>query len=337
MVARREAEELRIDDAPGGLVLDGDATILDQPDAVTRAVAAVRCPNAGEVIVSARGGLGVPRPRRPPSPRRRQHGSLARRDSLVPDADGRPRRAARAASSTSRRSMLEPLRRRGAAPVRRFAGGVSAAFTSQLAALRRDGRASAAPPRDRRRARARGDGASCPRELFVPPSSCAERVRRRGAADRPRADDLAAVHRRRDVRAARAAAATSACSTSARARGTRPPCSPSSRRGDSIERIPALARGGARRARRGGLRRASTCRSATARLGAPDHAPFDAIAVAAASAACRRRSTSSLRSVGGSSSRAGSRGQRLVAILRTAGGPVETASLGCRFVPLVAD
>ena len=84
VVARREAEELRIDDAPGGLVLDGDATILDQPDAVTRAVAAVRCPNAGDVIVSAREGwefhdLGGGHHLGGGS-----HGSLVATDSLVP-------------------------------------------------------------------------------------------------------------------------------------------------------------------------------------------------------------------------------------------------------------
>jgi hypothetical protein len=33
--------------------------------------------------------------------------------------------------------------------------------------------------------------------------------------------------------------------------------------------------------------------------------------------------------------RGGRRGQRLVRIVQTAGGPVETASLACRFVPLV--
>ena len=65
-------------------MLDGDASILDQPDAVVRAVAAVRCPNAGEVVVSAREGwefrdLGGGHHLGGGS-----HGSLVATDSLVP-------------------------------------------------------------------------------------------------------------------------------------------------------------------------------------------------------------------------------------------------------------
>jgi hypothetical protein len=81
-IARRDGAELRI--VEDGRVLEGDAAILDQPDAVARATAALRCPNAGEVVVSATEGwefedLGGSHHRGGGS-----HGSLAAGDSLVP-------------------------------------------------------------------------------------------------------------------------------------------------------------------------------------------------------------------------------------------------------------
>jgi len=82
IVARREGAELAIRDS--GDALTGDAAILDHPDAVARAVAALRCPNAGEVVVSATEGwefedLGGRHHRGGGS-----HGSLVAGDSLVP-------------------------------------------------------------------------------------------------------------------------------------------------------------------------------------------------------------------------------------------------------------
>ncbi len=56
-VARREGEELRFTPAAGGLfTLSGDATILDYPDALARAWAALANPNAGEILISAAEG-----------------------------------------------------------------------------------------------------------------------------------------------------------------------------------------------------------------------------------------------------------------------------------------
>jgi hypothetical protein len=88
VVARRDGAELRLTETPGGHVLEGDATVLDQPDAPARAVAAVRCPNAGEVVVSASVGwefedLGARHHLGGGS-----HGSLAPGDSLVPVLTG---------------------------------------------------------------------------------------------------------------------------------------------------------------------------------------------------------------------------------------------------------
>jgi hypothetical protein len=84
VVARREGTELRVDDAGDAVRLQGDAAVLDQPDAVARALAAVRCPNAGEVVVSAAVGwefedLGGRHHRGGGS-----HGSLLEGDSIVP-------------------------------------------------------------------------------------------------------------------------------------------------------------------------------------------------------------------------------------------------------------
>jgi hypothetical protein len=84
VVARRDGAELRIEAVDDDVRLEGDAAVLDQPDAVARALAAVRCPNAGEVIVSAAAGwefedLGGGHHRGGGS-----HGSLLEGDSVVP-------------------------------------------------------------------------------------------------------------------------------------------------------------------------------------------------------------------------------------------------------------
>ena len=105
----------------------------------------------------------------------------------------------------------------------------------------------------------------------------------------------------------------------------------------SIERIEALALR-ARAALEDTGHGSVDVRVGDGRLGAPDRAPFDAIAVAAATDRVPPALYEQL-AVGGRLvlPRGGSRGQRLVKILRTESGPVETESLGCRFVPLVAD
>ena len=71
-------------------------------------------------------------------------------------------------------------------------------------------------------------------------------------------------------------------------------------------------------------------------LGAPDRAPFDAIGVAAATKRLPEPLYEQL-APGGRIvlPRGGPGGQRLVRIARGPDGPVETASLACRFVPLV--
>jgi hypothetical protein len=86
-IARREGEELRFRPEAGGWELAGDADVLDEteyPNGIERAWCALECPNAGQVIVSARvdfefvdlggrhhAGGG-------------SHGSLAAADSTVP-------------------------------------------------------------------------------------------------------------------------------------------------------------------------------------------------------------------------------------------------------------
>jgi len=83
-VARRDGAELALTATAAGVELDGDSGILDQPDAVARALAALRCPNAGDVVVSAAAGwefadLGGKHHLGGGS-----HGSLDEGDSVVP-------------------------------------------------------------------------------------------------------------------------------------------------------------------------------------------------------------------------------------------------------------
>jgi hypothetical protein len=52
-VARRDGEELRFRDGEGGWELEGDGAVLDHPEGLARAWAALRNPNAGDVLVSA--------------------------------------------------------------------------------------------------------------------------------------------------------------------------------------------------------------------------------------------------------------------------------------------
>jgi protein-L-isoaspartate(D-aspartate) O-methyltransferase len=73
-------------------------------------------------------------------------------------------------------------------------------------------------------------------------------------------------------------------------------------------------------------------------LGAPDRAPFDGIAVAAAVPGVPPALYAQLREGGRLVLPRGDRdAQELVRIIRTPGGPVETRSLPCRFVPLIGS
>ena len=94
VVARRDGEE--------------DLALLDEyPDGRARAEAALRNPNAGEVLVSAAPGWEFADLGRAP-PRRRRQPRLARGERLRgADADGRPRRAARRRSRGIKALVLE--------------------------------------------------------------------------------------------------------------------------------------------------------------------------------------------------------------------------------------
>ncbi|MBD0317639.1 MAG: alkaline phosphatase family protein, partial [Thermoleophilia bacterium] len=86
-VARREREELRFRPSGGSWACQGDPAVLDPalyPDALVRGWSALACPNAGDVLISARPGwefvdLGGRHHAGGGS-----HGSLAADDSLVP-------------------------------------------------------------------------------------------------------------------------------------------------------------------------------------------------------------------------------------------------------------
>jgi len=105
----------------------------------------------------------------------------------------------------------------------------------------------------------------------------------------------------------------------------------------SIERVAPLAHRAREALDRTG-HESLQVRLADGRLGAPDLAPFDAISVAAATADVPPALYEQL--AGGGRlvlPRGGPGGQRLVRVVRTPAGPVESASIACRFVPLVAN
>ena len=84
-VARRDGEELRFAPALcGEFETSGDSSILDHPDALSRAWAALSNPNAGEVIVSAAEGYEFTDLGGGSHIGGGSHGSLAAGDSIVP-------------------------------------------------------------------------------------------------------------------------------------------------------------------------------------------------------------------------------------------------------------
>jgi protein-L-isoaspartate(D-aspartate) O-methyltransferase len=103
----------------------------------------------------------------------------------------------------------------------------------------------------------------------------------------------------------------------------------------SVEVLPVLA-DRARRALDGTGHGAVEVWVGDGRLGAPDRSPFDAIAIAAATATVPPALYEQL-AAGGRLvvPLGGKRGQRLVRLVKTPDGVVETSSLACRFVPLV--
>ncbi|MGI8972677.1 MAG: alkaline phosphatase family protein [Gaiella sp.] len=83
-VARRGGEELRIGHTGSEFEPFGDARIVDHPDGVARLWAALHCPNAGEVLVSATEGWEFSDMAGRHHRGGGSHGSLVRGDSEVP-------------------------------------------------------------------------------------------------------------------------------------------------------------------------------------------------------------------------------------------------------------
>jgi protein-L-isoaspartate(D-aspartate) O-methyltransferase len=103
----------------------------------------------------------------------------------------------------------------------------------------------------------------------------------------------------------------------------------------TVERVPELAER-ARAALAAAGHREVEVRLGDGSLGAPDRAPFDAIAVAAAVPGVPPARYAQLRDGGRLVVPRGERdAQELVQVVRTPSGPVETRSLPCRFVPLI--
>jgi predicted AlkP superfamily pyrophosphatase or phosphodiesterase len=95
-VARREGEELRFGPSDDAWRTSGDLTLLDQPDALERALAALANPNAGELIVSPPAGVEFADLAGRSHLGGGSHGSLDAGDSEVPiltvGIEGEPRR-----------------------------------------------------------------------------------------------------------------------------------------------------------------------------------------------------------------------------------------------------
>ncbi len=103
----------------------------------------------------------------------------------------------------------------------------------------------------------------------------------------------------------------------------------------SVEVVPALAERARHALEATGHGRVEV-RVGDGRLGAPDRSPFDAIAVAAATADVPRALYEQLALGGRLVVPLGGQGaQHLVRLLKTPEGIVETTSVACRFVPLV--
>ncbi|HEY1367679.1 MAG TPA: alkaline phosphatase family protein [Gaiellaceae bacterium] len=83
-VARRGGAELRFRPGPGGFQTRGEAAVLDHPDALLRAWAALANPNAGELLVSAAHGWEFADIGGRHHAGGGSHGSLVAGDSLVP-------------------------------------------------------------------------------------------------------------------------------------------------------------------------------------------------------------------------------------------------------------
>jgi hypothetical protein len=83
-VARREGAELRFAPGAAGWTTSGDATVIDHPRGLERAWAALRNPNAGDLLVSAAPGFEFADLGGRHHAGGGSHGSLGAGDSLVP-------------------------------------------------------------------------------------------------------------------------------------------------------------------------------------------------------------------------------------------------------------
>jgi protein-L-isoaspartate(D-aspartate) O-methyltransferase len=105
----------------------------------------------------------------------------------------------------------------------------------------------------------------------------------------------------------------------------------------TIERIPELAEQAKRNLEAAGYSDVHV-EVGDGTLGLPEHAPYDAIAVAAAAPALPQRLYEQLESRGRLAVPVGGRGgQRLELIIRSPEGPAVVRSVPCRFVPLVGE
>jgi hypothetical protein len=111
-IARRDGEELRFVPAPDSWRTSGDERILDYPSGYERAWAALRNPNAGELLVSAAPGVEFADLAGRSHAGGGSHGSLTTGDSEVPlltiGLDSEPRSITDLAPAALAHFGLEP-------------------------------------------------------------------------------------------------------------------------------------------------------------------------------------------------------------------------------------
>ena len=164
--------------------------------------------------------------------------------------------------------------------------------------------------------------AAVPRELFVPEPSAADAYADRALPIGSRPDDLAAVHGRDDLRAARAQRAERVLDVGTGSGYQAAVLAELAAEVVTVERVPELAEQARAHARARRATSGSRSASATARSACPSGRRSTGSPSPPRRRPCRRRSTTSSRRAAGSSSRSGRRrDQRLELVVRGAAGP----------------
>ena len=327
-MARRDGEECRVRD---GRVVAGDASLLGYPDGPARVWAALRNPNAGDVLVSAAEGYEFTDLAGRHHAGGGSHGSLVAGDSEVPivtvglDGDPRVDRRPRSGRACALRDRHAPARE----------GGVTSAGPFDPVSSRHLMVTQQLRGRDIRDDRVLEAMRVVPRERFVP-----ELLRYRAYEDAAlpigagqtisQPYMVAAICQALQLHGGELVLDVGT--------GSGYQAAVLAELADevhTIERVPELAEGARRALAEAGYERVHV-HVGDGTLGVPEEAPFDAIAVAAAAPAIPESLYEQLAPFGRLVLPVGSRrGQELQLVVRSPEGPATIRSVPCRFVPLL--